>query len=91
MFKFDLGTKVRDKITGYEGTITARVEHLNGCVRYCIQGKAKDGKIPDGEWIDEQQLELIEEAKEDLRESTGGDRPNPKSLINPLFEKEDSF
>ena len=83
MFKFELGTRVRDWVTGYEGIITARVEHLNGCKRYGVQGPVKDGKIPDLEWLDEEQLELVEEKGTVEKSSTGGPHPAPKSMESP--------
>lgn len=30
-FSIELGVKVKSEISGYEGTTTARAEHLNGC------------------------------------------------------------
>jgi len=93
MFKFDLGSRVRDKITGYVGTIVARIEYLNGCKRYSVQAKVKDEKIPEPEWLDEQQLELIEEPEEAIKQdSTGGDRSAPRSMtIPPPFGSEKSL
>jgi len=93
MFKFDLGSRVRDKITGYVGTIVARIEYLNGCKRYSVQAKVKDEKIPEPEWLDEQQLELIEELEEAIKQdSTGGDRRVPKSMtVPPAFGSEKSL
>jgi len=61
MAKFNLGDKIRDKVSGLEGIATARLEYLNGCVQYGIGGKAdKDGKIADTHYIDHTQLELVE-------------------------------
>lgn len=56
----NLGQQVRDKVTGFEGIATARVEYLNGCIQYCIKPKAtKEGACPAGEYIDDQQLEVV--------------------------------
>ena len=73
-FKFNLGAKVRDTVTDFEGTITARNEWLNGCKQYCLKAKVKkDGAIKDGEWIDEGQLELVRKsARKTPAEPTGG-------------------
>ena len=39
-----LGQKVRDTITGNEGTVVARTEWLHGCVRVTVQHEGgKDG------------------------------------------------
>lgn len=37
---FDLGTKVRDMVTGVEGILTSRTVFLNGCVQYGIRPRA---------------------------------------------------
>ena len=68
-----LGNKVRDKVTGYEGIATARVEYLNGCVQYCVKPKVgSDGKMPDPEYIDIQQLEVLSEGAIIEPSETGG-------------------
>lgn len=72
-FKFRLGAKARDTVTGFEGIITARNEWLNGCIQYCLKPKVdKDGKIPEGEWIDEQQVELVRKAASKAAAKTTG-------------------
>lgn len=53
----ELGAKVRDRVSGYEGVITARYEYLNGCERYEISAADKDGK-PESYVFDVQQLEV---------------------------------
>ena len=56
-----LGQKVRDIVTGLEGVATARIEYLNGCVQYCIKPPIRDGKSSDAEYIDHQQLEVVDD------------------------------
>lgn len=64
MTKVNLGDKVQDKVTGYEGIATARVEYLNGCTQYGVSGKVdKDGKVPDVLYIDHSQLEVVVDKK----------------------------
>jgi len=73
-----LGEKVRDEITGFEGIAIARIEYLNGCVRYEVKPKIlKDGRPIEGEWIDEQQLVAKSKAK------TGGPGTIPSKLSCP--------
>lgn len=68
-----LGNKVRDLITGYEGVATAKVEYINGCIQYCVKPKiGADGKMPDPEYIDSQQLEVIEAEVKMKSSPTGG-------------------
>lgn len=73
MSKIKLGQKVRDKVTGFTGTVTAKVEYLNGCVQYCVMPKAKEeGKLPTPEYIDVQQLEIFKEKVEIVSRKSGG-------------------
>lgn len=56
-----LGDRVKDKITGFEGIVVARVEHLYGCIRCSVQPEKlnKDGKPIENQYFDEPQLDLI--------------------------------
>ena len=81
--KIQLGDQVRDMVTGFTGTATARIVFLNGCVRYCITPKVdKDGKIQEGIYIDVEQLEIISKpsTQRQSRPSGGGDNPPPRSV-----------
>jgi hypothetical protein len=55
----ELGKRGRDSVSGWEGVLTARYEYMNGCVRYELSSKDKDGK-PQGYVFDEQQIEMVE-------------------------------
>lgn len=56
-----LGLKGRDKITGFEGIITGKVQYLYGCNQYCLVPPAVNGEIKNGEWFDEGRIEIIGE------------------------------
>jgi len=77
-FKFALGIKARDRVTGQEGILDMRAEYLNGCIRYSLQPQIKPGdneKRPDSYWIDEQQLEKVDDGINDkpvIKSTTGG-------------------
>ena len=60
-FKFRLGDRLRDKISGFEGIATVRAQYLNGCEQYLLkpQGLKEDGDIKDGYYFDSQQLVLV--------------------------------
>ena len=63
-FLIKLGAEVMSNISGYKGMVTSRSEHLNGCNRYWVAPRVdKDGKLYEGYWFDEGELELIEEPK----------------------------
>jgi hypothetical protein len=56
----ELGKLGKDKITNFEGIITARVQYLYGCDQYCLVPKIdKDGKSIDGQYYDEGRIEII--------------------------------
>jgi hypothetical protein len=80
----ELGTKVRDMVTDFEGIVIARTVYLNGCVRYAVQAKLlKDGKVPDTQWIDEPQLKIVGDGVSVKSSPTGGDREDPVVRENP--------
>jgi hypothetical protein len=82
MFIHQLGKKGRDKITGFEGIITARCEFLTGCNRYCIQPRElREGKPIEGIYFDEAQIEIISEGIEEGEvrgEKRGNCSPDPQ-------------
>lgn len=60
-FKFSNGEEVRDVVSGFNGIIDCCSVWLNGCIRYSVQPKMKEGETtrPDSLWMDEQSLEKI--------------------------------
>ena len=53
-FIFKLGAKAKDKITGFDGIIIGRADHITGCNTYGLKPKInKDGEIKEAEWFDE--------------------------------------
>lgn len=81
MFTHELGKKAKDKITGFEGILTARCEFLTGCNRYCIQPtELKDGKPIDSIYFDEAQIQIISDgiSQKDVQgQDKGACSPNP--------------
>lgn len=72
-FKFKLGDRARDMITGCEGIITRRTQWLNNCNTYGLQSsELKDGAPQDPYNLDEPQIELVEEKVHKASRSTGG-------------------
>jgi hypothetical protein len=56
-----LGRIGKDKITGFQGIITAKCFYLYGCAQYyLIPSVDKEGKRRDGEWFDEGRIEIID-------------------------------
>lgn len=55
-----MGDKMRDMISGYEGIATGRTAYMNGCVKWLLERELdKDGKEQSC-WFDEQRLNVIE-------------------------------
>ena len=76
----ELGNKVKDIVTGYEGIAVSRIEYLNGCVQYCVKPKVgKDGKIAEGEFIDQEQLKDLGKAVKVVAKPTGGNMSDTPS------------
>lgn len=76
----ELGSLVRDQITGFEGVVTARTTYLNGCERISVQSKTlNDGKVIPEECFDIQQLDIVEDSnrEEVANEEVGGPRAVP--------------
>lgn len=62
-FRYGLGDRAKDRISGLTGIIVSRAEHLFGCSRYWIQPEGtKDGKPLDGAWFDEDTVEIVDVA-----------------------------
>jgi len=50
---------VKDKFTGFEGTVTGHCDYITGCDQYLVQPQTKEGEWKDARWFDENRLELI--------------------------------
>lgn len=62
-FKYRLGEKVKDRITGLEGIVIGNTEWVTGCNTVTVkpQGIGTDGKTYESVGVDEPWLELIGE------------------------------
>jgi len=78
-FKFNLGDKAKDKITGFKGLVVRRTQWLNNCNTYGLQSiELKDGVPQDPQSFDEPQISLVEEKAVEVNNSTGG----PNRLVS---------
>lgn len=79
-----LGKQGRDKITGFEGIITSRVEYLTGCNQLGITPKVdKEGKVLPTDYFDEHRIEVVGEGIslseiKDEKDPGGPNRDSPK-------------
>lgn len=62
-FKYKKGLLAKDKVTGFKGIITYRVEYMTGCDQYGLSPEmtTKDKEIPKAEQFDESRIEILGE------------------------------
>lgn len=73
----ELGKEVADKVSGFQGIAPSRCEYLNGCIQYGVTPKVViDGKYPDTQYLDENQIEIIGDGVEVESKKTGGPQFN---------------
>ena len=76
-----LGSKVRDRITGFTGIAVSKHTYMNGCVRFSVAPPVgADNKLQDNQVFDIQQLEVLDQPeyvplRPELADRPGGDRP----------------
>lgn len=76
-----LGSKAKDRITGFVGVITGHSRYITGCDQYLLNPPAKDGALVDSQWFDEQRLEVdtgTPAVSLDNSRGNGADRAAPK-------------
>lgn len=69
----EFGTKCRDKISGFEGIVTSRTQHMEGPTTHTLTGELTEGRIPAYSGFTEKQLEILSEPSDELKELTGED------------------
>lgn len=81
-----LGNKVKDKVTGFTGITTSKVEYLNGCLQFGVKpNMSADGKMPDTHYIDIDQLEYVGEGVSIEQKPTGGEMEDAPNSSNSCF------
>lgn len=74
----NLGSMVRDQMTGFSGVVIGRAEYLYGCVRVQVQPTGLlNGKPIEAEWFDEQRLDAESPA------ISGGPQVDPEPQNDP--------
>lgn len=79
----NVGDKVRDLVTGFEGIVVGKTEWINNCVTVGVKPRVKDdGTIIEAHWFDVPQLELIERnVVARTSQNVGGPEKNGKPTI----------
>lgn len=75
----NLGDKVKDTITGFEGVVTGTAEYITGCRQVCIVPPAKDGDYKPGQWFDDDRVAVLQASAVTLpkRQRDGGPQSHP--------------
>lgn len=75
----ELGDRVEDEITGFQGIVVARLDYLNGCLRFMVQAENldKDGKPGTDAVFDVEQLKVIKQGVHKVKAVSGGPMPTP--------------
>jgi len=82
VFKFSNGAQVKDKITGFKGTITARYDYITGCRQYNVVAKAsKDGTVK-SMCLDEDRLVRAGKTRSIETKTSGGPQDHEQQVDN---------
>ncbi len=79
MSKIKLGDRVKDKITGFEGIVTAEINYMYGCHQFQVTPEIdENGNQRKHDWIDEPQLDILKKSnKTKSKPKFGGVRAHP--------------
>lgn len=80
-FKFNMGDKLKDTVSGFVGIVRGQYFYANGCKHYGLAPitLSKDGRIMDHENLDENRLILVKPAsKKKIQKPTGGPVSMPR-------------
>jgi len=88
-FEFELGERVKDRMTNFQGVITVRTEHITGCDRYCVRpAETNDGEYPSSQYFDEQRLVRVDENGE-VMEDANDSKPSFMENLKKVFTSGD--
>ena len=72
-FGIELGSRVRDTITGFTGIVIARSDFLSGCNQVCVQPSCeKENELNKPEWLDIERIEKVSESEVEYRSRLSG-------------------
>lgn len=85
MKHINVGDRVRDNVTGFQGIAVGRTEWLHGCIRIIVQPeKLHDGKVIEAMSFDEPALKIVKKGVvKPETPDTGGPMPVPTRHSEP--------
>ena len=76
--KIELGDKVKNIITGFEGVVTGDCQYLHGCRQFLVVPKiSKNGEHRGSHWFDAPNLKVLKKAVVKTTDPTWGPAINP--------------
>lgn len=83
-FKYELGTVLKDIVTGFWGVAMGRTQYYTGCNHYGLVSRklTKEGELGNWQWLDESRLNPAGEEKVIFEgaKPTSGPAPNPPEM-----------
>jgi hypothetical protein len=79
--RIELGSLVKDSVTGFEGVVTGRSEYITGCAQILVQPPVKrNGEFVESRWFDEPRCVLKQARVLSMIRGAlaGADRPAPR-------------
>ena len=81
--KIELGDKVKNILTGFEGIVTGQAIYLHGCSQSLVVPKiSKDGEFRRSHWFDDPHLKVVKKAVVKTTDPTWGPAINPPPIRN---------
>lgn len=82
--RIENGDTVKDRISGFTGTVTAITHWLNGCLRFTVQGKKLQKGVPtEPHCFDAEQIVLVKKGPKRKEKPSGGPKPAPTRNPDP--------
>lgn len=73
---WDLGDRIRDRISGFEGIAIGHTRWLNGCTRWLVAPeKLHENKPIEAQWFDTEQLQLVAKLEDFVTDDSHGGPP----------------